>query len=211
VAGHRPGPAFANGRVLPGLPNESVPLHKLRARLAARRWRPTELDAIWAHLVIRARCSHHPQRRAAWTVGCVGVGMPDLAAVAARHAIRYRGDAADIEAAALAAWVAELRRTDICIPHIPRRLRAAADRAARAVVDTLHTTRPATSPSPTPPSATTPSATTPSATTRSATTRPGPAMPPAPPPLADRACRPTPAVMPQVKPAAWRSAARGPR
>jgi hypothetical protein len=139
-----PAPLAVNGRLLPGLPDRRVPLHQLRARLASRPMRRSEIDAVWAHLVVRARASRLPARRAAWTLGCVGVAMPTLAHVAAVHSLGYGGDPADVEAVVLAAFVVELHHTDICIPRIPRRLQAAADRAARALADTVHTTRPAT-------------------------------------------------------------------
>ncbi len=165
-----PAPLSVNGRLVPGLPDRQVPLHQLRARLSARPMRRSELDAVWAHLVVRARSSRLPARRAAWTLGCVGIAMPSLAHIAAVHAIGYDGDPADIEAVVLAAFVVELRQTDICIPRISRRLRAAADRAARALADTVHTTRPAT-----------PADRTPTTSARPATARPAaaPAITPA--------------------------------
>jgi hypothetical protein len=195
-----PAPLAVNGRLLPGLPDRQVPLHQLRARLSSRPMRRSELDTVWAHLVVRARSSRLPARRAAWTLGCVGIAMPALAHVAAVHALDYDGDPADVEAAVLAAFVVELHHTDICVPRIPRRLRAAADRAARALADTVHTTRPATPADRTP--ATTAPATTAPATTASAVS----ARPSAVVPEGASAAAPgsrlavTPAVMPRRRP-----------
>lgn len=140
-----PRPLAVEGGHLPGLPNRRLPLHKLRARLLAQRLRPNEVDTLWAHLVFRTRTSPIA-RRPGWTIGCVGVAMPVLARTAASLAMSYPGDAADVEAAVLAGFVTELHRTDICIPNIPRRLRVAADRAGRAVVDTLTSRQPSPTP-----------------------------------------------------------------
>jgi hypothetical protein len=202
-----PRPLAVHGRLLPGLPSRRVPLHQLRARITAHRLRPDEVDAVWAHLVVRARTSRHHTRRAAWTVGCVGVAMPMLAHVAARHALRYRADPADIEAAVISAFVVELAGTDICVPRIPHRLCAAAEAAARALVDTAHTSRPAT-----PAKATrAPRATTP-ATSTPATAGTGDGLGQHPRPAAHGHAdeqRPavTPAVMPRVKPGTRRATA----
>lgn len=144
-----PRPLAVEGGHLPGLPNRRLPLHKLRARLLAQRLRPHEVEAVWAHLVFRTRTAPMG-RRAGWTVGCVGVAMPVLARTAAGLAMRYPGDPADVEAAVLAGFVTELHRTDICVPNIPRRLRVAADRAGRALLDTL----PSPHPGPTQPAST---------------------------------------------------------
>jgi hypothetical protein len=161
-----PRPLAVEGGHLPGLPNRRLPLHKLRARLLAQRLRPTEVDTLWAHLVFCTRTAPLA-RRPGWTIGCVGVAMPVLARTAASLSMGYPGDPADVEAAVLAGFVTELHCTDVCIPNIPRRLRVAADRAGRAVVDTLTSRQP----SPTPATTTATTATTP-ATARSATTAP---------------------------------------
>lgn len=150
-----PAPLAVHGGHLPGLPNRRLALHQLRSRLIGRRLGSTEVDAVWAHLVVRARTAPTPSRRAGWTVGCVGVAMPTLARTAANLSLRYSGDPADVEAAVLSGFVNEIHRTDICTPHIARRLRAAAERSGRALVDTLTTTtlttnRPATDPTPAP-------------------------------------------------------------
>ena len=163
-----PRPLAVEGGHLPGLPSRRLPLHKLRARLLAQRLRPNEVDTLWAHLVFRTRTAPMA-RRPGWTIGCVGVAMPVLARTAASLAMRYPGDPADIEAAVLAGFVTELHRTDICLPNIPRRLRVAADRAGRAVVDTLTSRQPTPAPAQAQATATTATA---SAAARSAATAP---------------------------------------
>ena len=143
-----PGPPGQPGQPgLPGLPHRPIALHHLRARLIAQRLTPAAVDTVWAHLVARARTAPGG-RRAGWTVGCVGVGMPILARATAHLSARYPGDPADIEAAVLAGFVAEIHRTDICQPGIARRLHVAAERTGRALTDTLRPP-PATSTGPT--------------------------------------------------------------
>lgn len=50
-----PRPVGVNGRRFDELPDREVPLHELRTRMMSRRLRPETRDAIWAHLVMRAR------------------------------------------------------------------------------------------------------------------------------------------------------------
>jgi hypothetical protein len=133
-----PAPLSLRGIDRPSLPRRSVPLHHLRTRLAAGRVGPRDRDAIWAALVYRARTAPSPTGRARWTLGCVGVALPILVPMAARLSVRYPGDPADLEAAILAAFLAELRRVDICTPDLPTRLTGAAERAAAALAAALY-------------------------------------------------------------------------
>ena len=143
-----PAPLSLRGVDRPSLPRRAVPLHHLRTRLAAGRVRPRDRDAIWAALIFRARTSPSPAARARWTLGCVGVALPSLVPMAARLSVRYPGDPADIEAAILAAFLAELARIDICGYDLPARLTGSAERAAAALAVALyahdHTTTRAT-------------------------------------------------------------------
>lgn len=133
-----PAPLSLRGIDRPSLPRRSVPLHHLRTRLAAGRVSPRDRDAIWAALVYRARTAPSPTGRARWTLGCVGVALPLLVPIAARLSLRYPGDPADLEAAILAAFLAELRRVDICTPDLATRLTSAAERAAAALAVALY-------------------------------------------------------------------------
>lgn len=131
-----PGPVTVDGRLFPGLPDRQVPLHQLRTRLATHRLSSATRDAVWAHLVFRARTE---DQGSTWTLACAGVALPELTRIAAHIAIRYTGHPAEIEAAVLAGFLAEVHRTDICDPRIMARLRTAADRAGRTLRDTLRT------------------------------------------------------------------------
>jgi hypothetical protein len=133
-----PAPLSLRGIDRPSLPRRAVPLHHLRTRLAAGRIGPRDRDAIWAALVYRARTAPSPAGRARWTLGCVGVALPLLVPMAARLSVRYPGDPADLEAAILAAFLAELRRVDICTPDLATRLTGAAERAAAALAVALY-------------------------------------------------------------------------
>jgi hypothetical protein len=207
-----PRPVSVDGRLFAELPNRPVPLQELRTRLMSRQLQPETRDAIWAHLVARARTEatrmttrtahpisdsattpgtahradvgagdhsggrsrvgrrrggrqaghrhghqahgrdrHSQPRGSTWTLACVGVAVPMLAAITTDLATRFR-DPADIEAAVLAGFVAEVHRTDVCVPGIFERLRRAAHRTGRQLRDALTASRRLTlPPAPAPP------------------------------------------------------------
>jgi hypothetical protein len=70
-------------------------------------------------------------------VAAVGLALPVLSRVAVNTALSYGGDPADIESAVLAGFLVELHRTDVSVPGILGRLRAAAHRSGTVVRDTL--------------------------------------------------------------------------
>ncbi|ASO21618.1 hypothetical protein FHR81_003262 [Actinoalloteichus hoggarensis] len=124
-----PHPLAVDGRLFPGFPDRRVPLNEVRDRLLARRCPQSVRDSVWAHLVLLARTDG-----AAWTVGCVGVGLPALLGIASRLSARFAGDPADIHAAVLTGFLAELPRVDLRRPRVMLRLRWAAYRAGHAAV-----------------------------------------------------------------------------
>jgi hypothetical protein len=119
-----PRPLLLDGRRFPGLPAREMPLDEVRAHLLARRCPQPVRDVVWAHLVGRSRTEGGH-----WTVGCVGVAMPALTAVAARLTARFVGDPRDIHAAVLSGFLAELATVDLGGPRIMLRLRWAAYRS----------------------------------------------------------------------------------
>jgi hypothetical protein len=127
VAGPRP--VSVDGRLFPGLPARRVPLSEVRDRLLRPRCPQQLRDAVWAHLVLLARTEG-----GAWTVGCVGVALPALTAIAAKLSARFAGDPSDIHAAVLTGFVAELATIDLRKPRIMLRLRWAAYRAGHTAV-----------------------------------------------------------------------------
>jgi hypothetical protein len=143
-----PAPLSLDTTTHPDLPNGRVPLHLLRVRLATTGVSAVTRAAVWAQLVTRARAGYPTgartpaqadARRATWTVATAAMAAPELLRVCAAVCARYRGEPADIEAAALGGFLAELRRPELQHPAHPRtrhRLLMAAYRAARAVHDT---------------------------------------------------------------------------
>lgn len=124
-----PEPLSVNGRKIPGLPRRRIPLDEVRDRLLSRRCRPAVRDAVWAYLVRRARAEG-----AAWTVGCVGVALPALTAVARKLTRHFAGDATDIYADVLSGFLAGLATIDTDQPKIILRLRWRAYRSGHAAV-----------------------------------------------------------------------------
>lgn len=124
-----PHPVAIDGHLFPGLPARRVPLNELRDRLLNRRCPQTVRDAVWAHLVLRARTDG-----GTWTIGAVGVALPALTSIAARLSASFAGDPSDIHAAVLAGFVAELGTVDLRRPRVMLRLRWAAYRAGHTAV-----------------------------------------------------------------------------
>lgn len=122
-----PQPLAVDGRRFPGLPRRSVPLDELRDRLLQRNCPRRTRDAVWAYLVRRSR-----GEGSTWTVACVGMALPGLAASARWLATRYRGERADVHAAVLAGFVEALATVDLHRPGVITRIRWAADRAGKA-------------------------------------------------------------------------------
>lgn len=141
-----PAPLALDGRGVRGLPPAAVALDELRDRLRHPSCRPVTRDAVWAALIRRAR-----RHGDAWTIGCVGVALPDLTALAARlsrhlptgmstttagpDAWGRRGVArrdADIESAIVTGFLTAVADVDLTRPAIAARLLAAAQDTGRA-------------------------------------------------------------------------------
>jgi len=118
-----PEPVSVNGRLFPGLPDRSIPLDEVRDRLLARHCPQATRDAVWAHLVLRARTDG-----AGWTVAAVGMALPALTSVAATLSDRFAGDPADVHAEVLRGFLTALSTIDLRRPRIMVRLRWAAYR-----------------------------------------------------------------------------------
>lgn len=124
-----PDPIAIDGSLFPDFPRELVPLDRVRELLLERECPQATRDAVWAYLVERARAEG-----GAWTVGCVGVAMPALRALANGLTARFADDASDVHAEVLVGFLGELARVDTSQPWIMSRLRWAAFRAGRAAV-----------------------------------------------------------------------------
>lgn len=146
-----PAPLAIHPRHFTDLPDRPLPLHQLRVLLASPAVSAQTRAAIWCYLVRRARTRGRQQ--AAWTVGCVGLALPELVRIVTALARHYSGDIADLEAAVLGGFLSELRRVDLNDSRdrrIRRRLLMAAYRAARALRDTTDRPDPAGSTGTTP-------------------------------------------------------------
>jgi hypothetical protein len=125
-----PDPLAIDGRDFPGLPPRSLPLDDLRDRLLDRACPLHIRDAVWRHLIQRAR-----DEGATWMVACVGVALPGLAGTARWLAARYRGDRADVHAVVLSGFVEALASVDLSDPGVLYRLQWAARRAGQAALE----------------------------------------------------------------------------
>jgi hypothetical protein len=128
-----PDPVSLNGWLFTGLPDRRIPLDEVRDRLLRRRCPQETRDAVWAHLVLRARTEG-----ATWTVAAVGVALPALTSVSARLSDRFAGDPADVHAEVLRGFLVALSSMDLRRPRIMLRLRWAAYRSGyRALSEAL--------------------------------------------------------------------------
>lgn len=125
-----PNPLSLDGRLFPGLPDRVVSLGEVRDVLLERTCSPVTRDAVWVHLVLRSR-----MEGATWTVACVGMALPALAATAGWLAARYRGDVFDVHAAVLAAFAEALATIDLRAPGVLTRLRWTARRKGQEAME----------------------------------------------------------------------------
>ncbi|WP_146017451.1 hypothetical protein [Verrucosispora sp. ts21] len=125
-----PTPIGFDGRGFEGLPDEILPLERLRALLLAPQTGVEVRDAVWRELVVRAR-----RDGPAWVVAAVGIALPGLRHVAGLLAAGWRGDTRDLDAELLTGFVARLRSIDVEPPRVVGRLIDAGLRAARKARD----------------------------------------------------------------------------
>jgi hypothetical protein len=120
-----------DGRGFDGLPDDILPLERLRTLLLSPQTGVEVRDAVWRELVIRAR-----RDGPAWVVAAVGIAMPGLRHVAGALAAGWRGDTSDLDAELLVGFVARLKTIDLEPSRICGRLIDAGLRAARKARDT---------------------------------------------------------------------------
>ncbi|TCO49686.1 hypothetical protein [Actinocrispum wychmicini] len=124
-----PDPVSLNGRLYPGLPDRRLPLDEVRDRLLARQCPQATRDAVWAHLVLRARTDSPT-----WTLAAVGVALPALTTAAARLSKRFAGDPGDVHAEVLRGFLTAVATVDLRRPRIMVRLRWTAYRSGYAAL-----------------------------------------------------------------------------
>jgi len=125
-----PDPLTVDGRDFPGLPPRALPLDELRDHLLDLACPLHIRDAVWRHLIQRAR-----RDGVDWMTACVGVALPGLAGTAGWLAARYRGDRADIHAVVLSGFVEALTSVGLSDPGVLYRLQWAARRAGQAALE----------------------------------------------------------------------------
>ncbi|MEU6965608.1 hypothetical protein [Streptomyces chrestomyceticus] len=123
------GPPAVDGAAFAGLPDRVLGLGELGGLLLERACPAAVRDAVWAHLVARAR-----GEGGCWPVACAGMALPALVRVAAWVTARYPGDVQDAEAEVLAGFFAALATVDLGRPHVLLRLVWAARRAGFAAL-----------------------------------------------------------------------------
>lgn len=122
-----PGPLHVDGRRLGhGLPKRKINLRELSVILVHPSTSFETRDAVWRHLIVRARGGNP-----AWIIGAAGVAMPALKRMAARLAAHFGDDTADLDAELLSGFVTAVREIDIDAPRVITRLCSPAFAAAR--------------------------------------------------------------------------------
>ncbi|WP_433221880.1 hypothetical protein ACQP00_21930 [Dactylosporangium sp. CS-047395] len=119
-----------DGRDVAGLPDEVLPLGRLRTLLLDAQTGPEVRDAVWRALVVRAR-----RDGPAWVVAAVGIALPGLRRMAGLLAFGWHGDTHDLDAELLVGFVERLTSIDLEPPRVVGRLIGAGVRAARRARD----------------------------------------------------------------------------
>jgi hypothetical protein len=130
LLGQGPRPVGLDGRRFEGLPDRQVPLAEVREWMLQRRVPTAARDAVWGHLVRRAR-----QYGDTWTVACAGMALPALTGTSRWLVARYPGDPFDMQAEVVAGFLSGLAAVDLARPHVLPRLRWAAYRQGLAALN----------------------------------------------------------------------------
>ncbi|GIJ12743.1 hypothetical protein ACFFMR_14390 [Micromonospora andamanensis] len=124
-----PAPLVFDARPVPGLPDTTMPLNKLRQLLIFELYDSTTTDELWRQLAQHAR-----EWGPAWVVGAIGVALPALTHLAAKISRGCARHADDVDSEVLAGFLHALRTADLAPPRLWLRLCWAAYRAGVAVV-----------------------------------------------------------------------------
>jgi hypothetical protein len=124
-----PAPLVFDARLVPGLPDTTLPLDELRGLLICERYDSGTTDALWRQL------AHHARHWGpAWVVGAIGVALPALTHLAAKISYGRARLADDVDSEVLAGFLEALRTADLDAPRLWLRLCWAAWRAGTAVI-----------------------------------------------------------------------------
>jgi hypothetical protein len=119
-----PNPVSIDGRLFEYLPDRNIPIDELSALLMAVECPRHVWDAVWAHVILRARLGSKQ-----WTMACVGLALPALRRIACKLTRQFAGDPSDIHAEMLRGFLDRLATVDLDQGRIMIRLRWAAYRA----------------------------------------------------------------------------------
>ncbi|MFI1997079.1 hypothetical protein, partial [Actinoplanes sp. NPDC020271] len=124
-----PAPLVFDARPVPGLPDTTMPLDRLRTLLMYERYDSDTTDVLWRQLARHAR-----DWGPAWVVGAIGVALPALTHLAAKISAGRPRLADDVDSEVLAGFLEALRTTDLDRSRLWLRMCWAAWRAGAAVV-----------------------------------------------------------------------------
>ncbi|GIE91613.1 hypothetical protein [Actinoplanes regularis] len=124
-----PAPLVFDARPVPGMPDTTLPLDRLRTLLVYERYDSDTTDVLWRQLARHAR-----EWGPAWVVGAIGVALPALTQLAARLSQGQPRLADDIDSEVLAGFLQALRTTDLDRPRLWLRMCWTAWRAGAAVI-----------------------------------------------------------------------------
>lgn len=124
-----PGAIHLDGELFPGLPDRRLRLEEVRNMLLDRQCTQPTRDAVWRHLVLRAR-SHE----VAWRTAAVGMALPALISASSKLASTLVSGSADVHSEIVTGFLAAVATVDLQRPRIMLRLRWAAYRAGHAAL-----------------------------------------------------------------------------
>ena len=124
-----PAPLVFDARPVPGLPNTTMPLDRLRTLLVYERYDSDTTDILWRQLAGHAR-----EWGPAWVVGAIGVALPALTHLAAKISSGRPRLADDIDSEVLTGFLSALRTTDLDKPRLWLRMCWTAWRAGASVI-----------------------------------------------------------------------------
>jgi hypothetical protein len=115
-------------RDLPGLPDEILPLDRLRRVLTdpARPVPRTTSDAVWRELLSRDR-----RGEAGWRIGAAGMAVPGLKSKAGLLTRGWRGDVRDLDAELITGFFERMTTISLDVDRICGKLIDAAERAVK--------------------------------------------------------------------------------
>jgi hypothetical protein len=124
-----PAPLVFDARLVPGLPERTMPLDELRTLLVKQHFYGEVTDALWRQLAQHSREWGQP-----WMAAAAGIALPGLTGMAAKISRGHRRHAEDIDSEVLTGFLDALRHAPLDPPRVWLRLCWAAWRGGVAVI-----------------------------------------------------------------------------